>query len=237
MLTRDGAVAAAVVGACIFGGLGWQGAAILFAFFVPAIALSHAGRSRKRALRDVGKHGARDGSQVLANGGVAACCAILALAHTVPFAAAFAGALAAAAADTWGTEIGTLARARPRSFFGRRPVATGLSGAVTWLGTFAEFAGAAVVAAVATLVGAAAFVPVLAGGIAGALTDSALGATVQELRYCAACNRSCETNPHHCGVDTKLIRGVRGFGNDAVNVLSTLAGAAVAAGAGYALQR
>lgn len=235
-LTRSGVFAAVAVGACVFGGLGWRGAAVLLAFFLPAIVLSRAGRTRKRALRDVGKHGARDGAQVLANGGIAACCAMLAIVHVVPFAPAFAGALAAAAADTWGTEIGTLARARPRSLLSLRPIETGLSGGVTWLGTLAEFAGAAVVAAVALLGGLAAFIPVFAGGMAGALADSALGATLQELRYCATCKRQCETNPHYCGAPTGLVRGVRGISNDAVNLLSTLAGGAVAASVALALQ-
>lgn len=202
---------------------------MLFAFFIPAIALSRFGRAQKRALLDIGKHGARDGAQVVANGGIAAGCALLAAAHAIPFSAAFAGAFAAAAADTWGTELGTLARSRPRSLLTLRPIETGLSGGVTWLGTLAECAGAIVVAVVAALAGVAAFVPVVAGGIAGALADSALGATIQELRYCATCNRGSETDPHACGAATQRVRGVRGIGNDAVNALSTLAGAAVAA--------
>ncbi len=210
---------------------------MLFSFFLPAIALSRAGRARKRTLRDVGKHGARDGVQVLANGGIAAFCALLALGHAIPFGSAFAGAFAAAAADTWGTEIGTLARMRPRSIFNFRPMETGLSGGVTWLGTISEFGGAAVVAAAASLTGIAAFVPVLIGGFAGALADSALGATLQELRYCATCSRQCETNPHDCGAATMLVRGARGMSNDAVNALSTLTGGAVSAGLALALLR
>ena len=227
-LTRGGALGAAAIGTCTFGALGWPGAAVLFAFFVPAVALSRFGRVSKGALRDVGKHGARDGSQVLANGAIAAACALAALVHALPFAAAFAGAFAAAAADTWGTEIGTLARSRPRSLRTFRPIATGLSGGVTWLGTLAQCAGGTVVAAVAAITGVAGFVPVAAGGIAGALADSALGATLQELRYCGICERACETDPHACGSATRRVRGIPGLGNDAVNVLSTLTGAVVA---------
>lgn len=217
------------IGTCTFGALGWHGAAVLFAFFIPAVALSHLGRARKRALLDVGKLGPRDGAQVLANGGVAAVCALLAVVHAVPFAAAFAGALAAAAADTWGTEIGTLVLSRPRSLLTLRPIETGLSGGVTCLGTLAECAGAAVVAAVASLAGIAAFVPVAAGGLAGALADSILGASIQELRHCATCAKVCETDPHACGAATQRIRGAHAIGNDTVNALSTLVGGAVAA--------
>jgi uncharacterized membrane protein len=68
------------------------------------------------------------------------------------------------------------------------------------------------------------------GGFAGATVDSLLGAALQELRWCDACGRSCETNPHACGAQTRRVRGVSGFSNDLVNLLATVTGAAVAAG-------
>ncbi|HVA34415.1 MAG TPA: DUF92 domain-containing protein, partial [Candidatus Baltobacteraceae bacterium] len=148
-LTRSGALAAFVVGTIVFATLGYGGAAVLFAFFIPSTLLSRLGRARKSALRDVGKHGARDAWQVLANGGVAAAAALLAQRFGLPLAAAFAGAFAAAAADTWGTEIGTLSRAAPRSILSLRPMATGLSGGVTLAGSAATVGGALCVAFVA----------------------------------------------------------------------------------------
>jgi uncharacterized protein (TIGR00297 family) len=195
---------------------------------VPSVLLSRLGSSRKSALVDVGKHGARDAWQVLANGGVAAVCIVLALHFGAPLAAAFAGAFAAASADTWGTEIGTLARALPRSILTFKPLPTGLSGGVTLPGTLSEIAGAAVVALVASLCGVAAFVPVLIGGVAGALIDSLLGGSLQALRWCPRCERACETNPHICGAATTLHRGWPWLGNDAVNFAATLTGALVA---------
>ncbi|HEY6236772.1 MAG TPA: DUF92 domain-containing protein, partial [Candidatus Elarobacter sp.] len=65
-------------------------------------------------------------------------------------------------------------------------------------------------------------------GIVGATVDSLLGATVQELRRCDACERTCETDPHACGSPTRLVRGVRGVSNDLVNLLATAAGAVAA---------
>ena len=65
-------------------------------------------------------------------------------------------------------------------------------------------------------------------GVIGATLDSVLGATLQELRRCDACERTCETDPHACGAATRLVRGVPGFSNDLVNLLATAAGAAVA---------
>src|SRR5581483_10636748 len=103
-LTASGAIAAWSVGAVTYGVAGWPGAAVLFAFFIPSIILSRVGRARKLALVDIGKHGARDAWQVLANGGIAAFCIALSALHTahalaaISF-AAFAGAFAAASSD------------------------------------------------------------------------------------------------------------------------------------------
>lgn len=190
--------------------------------------LSRIGRARKAQLIDVGKHGPRDAWQVAANGGAAAVCIALAPHYGVALAAAFAGAFAVAAADTWGTEIGTLVREAPRSILTLRPLATGLSGGVTLAGTLAELGGACVVAFVAAAVDIASFLPVVLGGIGGALLDSLLGASLQAMRHCPQCARDCETNPHACGTPTQLRRGVRWFGNDAVNLAATCAGALIA---------
>jgi len=228
-LAPSGAVAAFVVGTIVFGWKGWPGAAVLFAFFLPSAILSRVGRTRKRAMLDVGKQGARDAWQVLANGGVAALCALPLSERFAPLlAAGFAGAFAAASADTWGTEIGTLARAAPRSILTFRPLATGMSGGITAAGTGATIAGAAAVAAVANVTHVAPFLPVAVAGIAGATIDSILGASLQALRWCPSCETGCETNPHHCGTATSVRRGMGWLENDAVNLAATLTGAVVA---------
>ncbi|HZO94033.1 MAG TPA: DUF92 domain-containing protein [Candidatus Baltobacteraceae bacterium] len=247
-MTWDGALAAFVVGTLIYGSGGIGFTIVLLAFFVPSIALSRVGRARKRALDTVAKGGARDAWQVAANGGIAALAAVAwAQRPYVAEAAAFAGALAAANADTWATEIGTLARRPPRSILTFRRLETGLSGGVSLPGTLAEIAGALWIGLVALAGALLAYrfmvapyltpdpgplAPLLlavpAGGVAGATVDSLLGATVQELRWCPVCERACESDPHACGTPTTLHRGVRGVSNDVVNVLATLAGAAVA---------
>ncbi len=232
-LDAGGALAAFVVGTATYGALGPPGAAVLLAFFVTSIALSRVGKQQKLALLvDVDKTGARDAAQVFANGGVAALCALASLWIDARYAVAFAGAFAAATADTWGTEIGTLARGRPRSILGRRPIATGLSGGITFAGCAAEIAGALLVAAVAVAThvgtGTKFGVAVALAGIAGALVDSLLGASVQSLRWCAQCRRATEREPHGCGANTAPLRGLAWVGNDAVNFAATLVGAVVA---------
>ncbi len=227
-LSTNGAIAAAFIGAAVLIGAGWHGAAVLLAFFIPSTLLSRIGRTRKRALGDIGKQGARDVWQVLANGGVAAIAILLSLRYGAPLLAAFAGAFAAASADTWATEIGMLAKGAPRSILTGKPLAPGISGGITAQGSLAQIAGALVVAVVAALVNVAPLWPVLLGGVAGSIADSILGATLQALRYCPACVRECETNPHACGTPTVIRRGLRWFDNDAVNFAATVCGAIVA---------
>jgi uncharacterized protein (TIGR00297 family) len=217
-LTAGGAAAAFVVGAIVFGSAGWSGAAVLFAFFIPSTLVSRIGNRRAPA---------RNGWQVLANGGVAAIC-VLASHGSERFGAAFAGAFAAASADTWGTEIGTLSRTAPVSILTLRRVVTGRSGGVTILGSAASICGALVVALVASAVRVAPFWSVAGGGIAGALLDSVLGASLQALRWCPACRDDCETRVHRCGSATVLRRGAGWLENDGVNFAATLGGAIVA---------
>jgi uncharacterized protein (TIGR00297 family) len=231
-LTSSGALLAFLVGTFTFAALGGTGAAVLLTFFVTSVALSFLRRARAGPAQTE-KHGPRDGMQVFANGGVAALCALGILWVSPHYNVGFAGALAAANADTWGTELGILLGGKPRSILTFRPIEPGLSGGITLAGTLAEIAGALVIAGVAYAAGLRFFVAIACAGIAGALVDSLLGASLQVLRWCPQCQIACETEPHTCGANTRIVRGSGWFGNDAVNFAATLTGALV----GYALAR
>lgn len=166
-----------------------------------------------------------------ANGGAAAVGALV-----IPWApvlgwALLAGGLAAAQADTWGTEIGRRSQHPPRLLIGGRTVPPGTSGGVTWLGTGAGVAGATGIGAL-TLVTDAPTALVgwtVAGGVAGTLIDSALGSTVQARYRCAACDGAFERPTDHCGAPARLDRGLRWIDNDVVNALATATGASITA--------
>jgi hypothetical protein len=58
-----------------------------------------------------------------------------------------------------------------------------------------------------------------------------LGATVQGIYHCPACDNETESHPeHHCGTGTTHIRGWRWVTNDFVNLSCSLIGAGVALG-------
>jgi len=228
-LRAGGALAAFAVGTAVYGAGTWPYTLVLLGFFVTATLLGKLPRrARAQRLADVGKEGARDGAQVLANGAVAAACALIAHGTHGAWQTAFAGAFAAAAADTWATEIGTRWGGAPRHPLTRRPLPVGISGAVTAVGSLGAVAGAAALAIVARGAGVAPFAPVLAGGVAGAAMDTLLGATLQAQRRCPQCSELCETDPHRCGAQTTVVRGLAWFENDGVNFAATLFGAAVA---------
>ena len=211
---------------------GWRWAVVLIAFFVTTSALSRFKRSTRDARIGgiVEKGDERDAYQVLANGGVFAALALAASATgNAALAVASLGALAAAAADTWATEIGTLAGGLPRSIVSLRPLPVGTSGGVTVAGTLASVAGASMVVAVAQVTGlGTAPVAVFVGGLAGSLADSLAGATVQERRWCDACGQATERRVHGCGQVTRVSGGIPGARNDFVNVVCTVVGATVA---------
>ena len=184
-LTPDGAVAACLVGAAIlgFGGPWW--AAALAAFFVSGSLLTAVGRRQKTQPEHRGQ--GRTAAQVLGTGGVAAAVGVLWGIGTAPQAlhavlpAAFAGALAAAAADTWATEVGMLSPHPPRLITTWKPVPAGTSGGVSLAGSLAGLGGAAVVAAIGAQGNGRVFAAAcFAGGVAMFL-DSLLGATLQAL--------------------------------------------------------
>jgi uncharacterized protein (TIGR00297 family) len=191
-LTPGGAVASAAIGTAVVWGMGVSGFLLLLTFFITGSLLTQwsGGTGGRRTVR-----------QVVANGGVAAAAALLGSW------AGGAGAIAAATADTWATEIGSFSRTPPRLLTSGAPVPPGTSGGVTALGTAGGLAGAALIGILAALLGPggrSAALTTAAAGFAGMLGDSLLGATIQDK--------------------------VRWIDNDAVNVGATVIGAGLGAG-------
>jgi uncharacterized protein (TIGR00297 family) len=206
-LRRSGAWAAAAAGTALFAGGGWAFVAVVGAFFITSSLLTRwEPRSPARAARSLDRAGRR-WDQVVANGGVAALAALIRGLTGWPVAlGAAAGAIAAATADTWGTELGRWSPTSPRMVTTGARVPHGTSGAITPLGTAASAAGSLLIGATAALCGAAAHplrlvLAVTAAGFTGAFFDSILGATV-EARW-------------------------RWVGNSVINFLATMWGAGV----------
>ena len=234
-LSASGAAAATLAGTLAMGA-GWDWGILLITYFVTSSLLTRFRADEKARVLNgrVEKGGVRDAVQVLANGGMFAGSAVGFIASAnADWRLLAAGALAASAADTWATEIGTLSRATPRSLLTGKRVEAGTSGAVTGLGLVAGLAGAAFIAFMAVLMGwgLSGFRAAIVGGFVGCVFDSVLGASLQERRWCPACRSSTEQAIHRCGTPTTHSGGVRWLDNDGVNALSTVLGALFGAAA------
>ncbi len=122
----------------------------------------------------------RGPGQVLANGGVAALSSLLGLAgwgSWTHYAAA--GALAAATADTWASEVGLWAGRGTRLLTTWEPVEPGRSGGVSWVGSGAGALGALLIGSLAWASTADPRMPIAMSlaGMGGMLADSWVGAT------------------------------------------------------------
>jgi uncharacterized protein (TIGR00297 family) len=243
-LSGSGAAAATALGTVIFGLGGFPWAVIMMVFFITSSALSRLFGKRKAGLNEKFSKGSeRDAAQVLANGGIAG---VFALLHVFfPDAPliwlGFCGALAAANADTWATELGVLSRSGAVLITTGRVVERGTSGGVSWFGTLAAFSGALVVALFSTFfwswvtglpdaLGAAILrtLGLAAAGLLGSLVDSLIGATIQAIYHCPTCQKETERHPlHTCGTPTTLMRGLPWLDNDWVNIGCTVVGGGI----------
>ncbi|MFC1629250.1 DUF92 domain-containing protein [Gemmatimonadota bacterium] len=237
-LTPDGAAGAFVIAAWIFGGGGMTWILPIFLFFILSSGLSRINtRNRHAAEMIMAKGHQRDLAQVLANGAVATA-AFLAHLLGLPDSIAWAGmlgAVAAATADTWATEIGTGFRQEARLITTGGVVPAGTSGGVTIIGSVGSFLGALAIGGSALLLapveGAIMFSCAIAGvlgGLTGSFTDSLLGATLQARFRCGNCDRLTERRTHCEGEPTIHVSGWRIVDNDAVNALAGIVGAGVA---------
>lgn len=180
--------------------------AALVAVFALTWTSTRLGYQRKKKLGTAEKLGGRTGSQVLANLAVAASCAGLSAfyAGNAVLLLAACAALSEAAADTVSSEVGQARSEKARLITTWEEVAAGTDGAVSWAGTLAGVAAAAVVTLVCILSG---LIPLkwsgisIAAAVAGMIADSFLGALLER---------------------PKLLN------NNAVNFLGTLVAAATA---------
>ena len=232
LVTQGGAVAMFCLGIVIFGFGGWRWAVPILVFFGFSNVLSKWRKAEKASLSlDFEKGNCRDFAQVFANGGVAGICAILFAVGSGPhFYLYYCVSLAAASADTWATEVGTISSAEPRLITSFRAVPAGTSGGVSFVGTMSALAGAWVIgiAGWAVSSGIAMSPETFIGGVTlcglfGSLVDSLLGATVQGQYRCSRCSKVTERRQHCESSTTERVSGISLVNNDVVNFISTLA--------------
>lgn len=233
-LDERGFLASVAVGLAIVYGGGFNWFVIVAVFFVLGVVFTFYRYGYKRGIGGAQeKGGARNWPNILANGGVASAVAAVNLLYPSGLMAAlFLGAVATSAADTAATELGLLSHSRPKliTHLGRT-VTPGTSGGVSVLGLLAAVLASLVIGTLALILGLLAvgimvLTVCVAGGVAGTLFDSFLGATIQRRGYCVVCLKPTEA-VRHCGESTRVTGGIVLIENNVVNLFATVFGAAV----------
>jgi uncharacterized protein (TIGR00297 family) len=245
----SGLIAGLVVGMSVWVFGGWSWFILILTFHLVTAQFTHFKYEYKRKLGVAeGKKGARAWGNVFANGAIPAIFAISEKIYPIYFGqsadiffAAFIAAISTTTADTLATEIGLLYPREPRLITNlKKRVPAGTSGGVSPLGEIAVIGGGLLIGLVAWVLAVTTHLlpseGILASGpnllticvvsaFVGSTVDSILGASVQAMYTCKACKKLTE-HSIHCDEPAELVKGWRVLGNNWVNFISSLCGAA-----------
>lgn len=182
-VNNSGALAGGLACFVLYASVGPGAFAALVALFLLTWASTRIGFSRKQELGVAERHDGRNGWQVLANLGVPALCALgFAIIGSRALSVACFAALAEAATDTVASEVGQTYSRTAILITNWKRVPAGTDGGVTMLGTLAGASAGLLISVLGAgtgLIGFGQFWIPLAAGVAGMLSDSLLGATLQ----------------------------------------------------------
>jgi uncharacterized protein (TIGR00297 family) len=184
-VTVGGTAAGGLIGVVVFLGTGWAGWCLLLAAFLSAAATSRVGLAKKTMLGIAeAREGRRGAGNAIANTGLAALAAALAV--TTPYGEAarlaFAAALVAGASDTVASEIGKAWGGGTHLVTTLERVPPGTPGAVSLAGTVAGLLSAVALALLAAglgIIDAPAVPLVAAAATIAAFVESALAAAFE----------------------------------------------------------
>lgn len=228
-LTVVGSVCMGLMGFTILLVGGWLWLIPVLMFFLTSLLLGYVPYTGPET-----KPTPRTAWQVLANGAVAWVAVVLLLWadgrawHPTDSLAVYFGALAAANADTWATELGVRFGGIPRDMVSGRTLPVGASGGITGVGTAGAVLGALVIASLVPWVDARhsgnwlSIGHITLAGWLGAMFDSLLGSLAQKRYRCRVCGEGTEL-PVHCGTTASPRRGF--LTNNQVNWFCTSVGA------------
>lgn len=166
----------------------------------------------------------RTGKQILAVGFVASICLIIYYFTDKPFFyALFFLALTEQFADSMASDIGRLTKGRNIDITKFRPIAKGLSGGISLLGTLCAAVGSFILALIPLIfgsIGLESYIALSLIAFCGTLIDSVLGSLLQALYRCNICGAYTE-DEIHCSGRTELVKGFSIVGNTTVNLMTS----------------
>jgi len=185
-LTLVAAITATIVSSIIYLGLNYVGLEMLGAFFMLGVAATN-WHKRDKAINNTNP---RDAGQVLANGGIATACSLLALMpafsiYRQTLCLMAAGSFAAVTADTLSSELGMVYGRRFFNIISLKPEEKGLDGVISVEGTLIGVVGAAIIAFTYCLNFSFSLIfwVIVIAGTLGNLLDSIIGATLERKHF------------------------------------------------------
>lgn len=239
-LTFSGVIAAISMGMTIFFFLNINGWILLAFFFISCTICGKISQrfqnTQANSIQEKGE--CRDQYQVFANGGIPQLCSIFyGLTKNPIFIALFGASLAESTSDTFASEIGILSKKPPVSILTWKPVLPGISGGITFLGSFGAFIGSFSIAIIWYFFYGISnprfsnnsiswlFVVGISGFL-GNLVDSISGASFQAL-YWDDLNNKYTEKPSRNGHVHQLKHGFHWANNDLVNLFSNFMSALI----------
>ena len=229
ILTRLGLVFAIILDLVISLTLGNFGLVLLMSFLFGSVLIDKLKAKGKR--EDIAKKGhCRDHIQVIANGLIPMFSALVySITENRAYLVAFVAVLAEAFADTAASGVGVFSKTTFDPFRMKK-CECGISGGVSFLGTFAALLGSFLFPVIAVLFGAIDLKMYLIAALVaflGVIFDSMLGSLVQVKFCCAVCGKITEKEVH-CATRAEKHSGYAFFDNDVVNLASGLTSAILA---------
>lgn len=231
-LTISGSMAAFMLGTIVTFAFGTGGLIVYVFFVILAGVLSKLNKNNevyKEAEKLQEKGSTRDWVQVLSNAGPVLLFSVLYIIQPHPILLImFGGSVCEAVCDTSSGEIGLFFKGRTVSIITGRPQKSGLSGGISFEGTLGGFIASFMIAMIwyscffypsfstITYMFIAAF-----AGFAGCFVDSIMGALVQA-QYYDEKNDTLTEKEEINGNKLELVRGMRFFNNDRVNLMSNI---------------
>lgn len=217
-ITPDGMVAAILTAVTLYtlGGV-WLGSSLL-AFFILGSAISKLSNERKQKAESLHEDsGARNWVQVICNSLPA--CVIAWIGYIYPDLEVIPilgfAVFAAAAADTFSSEIGMMSKGKVFNIFTGKPMPRGLSGGVSWIGLLAGLLGSTLLSLFALPeFGLRGMIFIIILGFLGSVFDSIIGILLQS-QYVGDGGQLQDKR-----TDKSPIKGLKIMTNNAVNLVS-----------------
>ena len=229
-LTAKGLVAALILDLIISLTLANFGFVLLLVFLFASIAIDKVKKLAKKEDTVTKRGDCRDEIQVIANGLIPMMLAVVYSCTFNPvFIVAYVAVLAEAFADTAASGFGVFSK-RTFDLFKMRKCELGLSGGMSFVGTFASLVAAILFSLLVIPFGIKSFTVIVVAALSaflGVVFDSFLGSVLQVKYKCNVCDSLTEREVH-CNTPTKKASGYRFFDNDVVNISSALFTAIIA---------